>query len=124
MTPLFELPLLAWVKYPRREQKYTSVSKAVFPAPLGPISKNDGRVVEEAERYIAKWSTSGIASAMMNVMAIAKGDGPIREDSQLCGSVQGMIIFVVKLIWSGPRRWEIWKRERQVEASPRARPCR
>lgn len=95
MVALFELPLSAVHTSPWKRWHYTSVSKAVFPAPLGPISKNDGRVVEEAERYIAKWSTSGIASAMMNVMAIAKGDGPIREDSQLCGSVQGMIVSVV-----------------------------
>ena len=55
-------------------------------------------MVEEAERYIAKWSTSGIASAMITVIAIAKGDGPIREDNQLCGSVQGMVVSVRYLV--------------------------
>ena len=28
----------------------TRVSSAVFPAPLGPTSRNEGRVVEELER--------------------------------------------------------------------------
>lgn len=37
---------------------------------------------------MTKCRNIGIESATINVTTIAKGDGPIIEDNQLCGSVQ------------------------------------
>lgn len=37
---------------------------------------------------MTKCSNNGIESATINVTTIAKGDGPIIEVNQLCGSVQ------------------------------------
>lgn len=47
-------------------------------------------MVEDVERYIAKCSNKGIESAISTAITIAKGDGPITEDNQLCGWVQDM----------------------------------
>ena len=52
MAPLFELRLIQQ-EFSFSNQgisHYTRVSKAVFPAPLGPTSKKEGRVEEDVER--------------------------------------------------------------------------
>ena len=67
------------------QEELASVSKDVFPALLGPVSRNEGKEVVDAERYATKWSSRGIEKAMMSVTHIARGVGPRREDNQLEG---------------------------------------
>ena len=52
MAPLFELHLIqqGFGFSDQRISHYTRVSKAVFPAPLGPTSKKEGKVEEDVER--------------------------------------------------------------------------
>lgn len=41
---------------------------------------------------MTRCSTSGTESAITSAITIATGDGPIMEDNQLCGSVQGITV--------------------------------
>ena len=76
---------------PSRKIGLTSVSNEVFPEPPGPISKKEGRVVAEVDRYITRCRNNGTESTRTAVMAITRGEGPINEVSQLCGPAHDMM---------------------------------
>ncbi len=69
---------------------HTRVSSDVFPEPLRPARRNDGRVVEDVERYITKCRKSGIESTTRAVMIKAKGVGCKSLDNRLCESDQAI----------------------------------
>lgn len=56
----------------------TKVKREVFPEPLGPMSKMEGRVVRPLARKTNEWRKMGMVSASNRAMAKAVGDGLIR----------------------------------------------
>jgi hypothetical protein len=56
------------------------VRRVVFPDPLGPTSRKDGRCVELLERYMMRWRNRGMENAIRRVKAIVVGEGERRED--------------------------------------------
>ena len=68
-----------------------SVSNDVFPEPLGPISRKEGKVVAEVDRYITRCRNRGIESTRRAVIAMTRGEGPIKEVSRLSGSAHAMM---------------------------------
>lgn len=59
-----------------------SVTNEVFPEPLGPISKKEGKVVAEVDRYNTRCRNSGTMSTRSAVIATTRGEGPISDVSQ------------------------------------------
>ena len=60
---------------------HTRVNNEVFPDPLGPMSRKEGKDVELEERYIAKWRSKGMERTSTIVTKIAIGVGPIKRDA-------------------------------------------
>ena len=60
----------------------TKVKRDVFPAPLGPIKRMDGRVVRPLARKINVWRRNGIVRARIIAITRPSGDGLIRATAQ------------------------------------------
>ena len=74
-----------------RASMYTNVNIAVFPEPLGPTSRNNGRELDEVVRYMTRCRNNGIEITRSAAIAIAVGLGPINAEIQLCKLVEDIL---------------------------------
>lgn len=94
MMAAFELHMIIWLHegyLTGRKMGLTSVSNEVFPEPLGPMSKKEGKVVADIDRYMTRCRNSGTESTRSAVIAMTNGEGPINEVSQPWGPAHDMM---------------------------------